>query len=296
MKIPSHSVPLKPVNNASPERSRKVSSGLGRTKKRLSSLTLLTRLFPKLFDDPLTDYSLHGQASDTRSHPERSTVASDGHSTSVRGVVQKPIPVNLGRCRRSSKKIVAAHLTLKLFFISKLGCSEIVSRTSARISFKAYPLELLRSCPRVNRGSWLEPLESASQLKAKSEKIVMPAILCIDDDRNGLALRKLILESKGYVVLAATNGPAGIKLAQRAKVDAVVLDFQMPYMDGEQVARILRHDCPNLPIILLSGSGEVPNSALLTVDEYLQKGCPDLLELLDRALLRLTEGTFPRAA
>ena len=124
----------------------------------------------------------------------------------------------------------------------------------------------------------------------------MPAILCIDDDRNGLALRKLMLELKGYVVLAATNGPAGIELARRAKVDAVVLDFQMPCMDGEEVARILRHDCPNLPIVLLSGSGEVPNSALSMVNEYLQKDSPDLLELLDCTLLRLTERTFQRAA
>ena len=124
----------------------------------------------------------------------------------------------------------------------------------------------------------------------------MPVILCIDDDRNGLALRKLMLESKGYVVHAATNGLAGIKLARRAKVDAVVLDFQMPYMDGEQVARILRHDCPNLPIVLLSGSGEVPNSVLSMVNEHFQKGSPDLLELLDCTLLRLTERTLQRAA
>jgi FixJ family two-component response regulator len=75
-----------------------------------------------------------------------------------------------------------------------------------------------------------------------------------------------------------------------------VLDFQMPHMDGEQVAKLLRRDCPKLPIILLSGSGEVPGSVLSMVSEYLEKDAPDLLEALDRALSRITRRHFRRAA
>jgi len=124
----------------------------------------------------------------------------------------------------------------------------------------------------------------------------MPMVLCIDDDQVGLALRKWMLESKGYRVLTANSGPAGIELARQFNLGAVVLDFQMPYMDGEQVARVLHHDVPKLPIILLSGSGEVPGPVLTMVSEYLQKGSPDLPELLDRALLRITQPAFRRAA
>jgi|SRR5690349_10188484 len=124
----------------------------------------------------------------------------------------------------------------------------------------------------------------------------MPVVLCIDDDLSGLALRKLLLETKGYVVLTATNGQAGIELARRVSLDAVVLDFQMPHMDGEQVARVLRLDRPTLPIILLSGSGEVPDPLLSMVSEYLQKGSPDLLECLDRVLQRFTRPDLGRAA
>lgn len=124
----------------------------------------------------------------------------------------------------------------------------------------------------------------------------MPVVLCIDDDLTGLALRKLLLETKGYVVLTATNGNAGIELSRRADLDAVVLDFQMPHMDGEQVAKVLRRERPALPIILLSGSGEVPDPVLSMVSEYLQKGSPDLLECLDRVLRRFTRSDLGRAA
>lgn len=76
----------------------------------------------------------------------------------------------------------------------------------------------------------------------------MPVVLCIEDDRPGLALRKLLPETKGYLVLTATNDWAGIEPAHRANPDAVVLDFQLPHTDGEQVARVLRHERPGLPI------------------------------------------------
>lgn len=124
----------------------------------------------------------------------------------------------------------------------------------------------------------------------------MPVVLCIDDDLTGLALRKLLLETKGHVVLTATNGKAGIELARRVSLDAVVLDFQMPQMDGEQVARVLRQERPTLPIILLSGSGEVPAPLLSMVSEYLQKGSADLLDCLDRVLWRFTRSDLGRAA
>lgn len=124
----------------------------------------------------------------------------------------------------------------------------------------------------------------------------MTVVLCIDDDHAGLMLRKWLLESRGYQVITAPSGRAGVALARRFALDAVVLDFQMPHMDGEQVAKLLRRDCPKLPIILLSGSGEVPGSVLSMVSEYLEKDAPDLLEALDRALSRITRRHFRRAA
>ncbi len=114
----------------------------------------------------------------------------------------------------------------------------------------------------------------------------MQIVLCIDDDVMSLALRKLLLETQGYTVLAATGGLAGLEIARRSNLDVVVLDFQMPIMNGEQVARILKHERPSLPIILLTGhvESDIPGALLSTVDSYLQKGSGDLLASLQSVL------------
>jgi len=124
----------------------------------------------------------------------------------------------------------------------------------------------------------------------------MAVVLCIDDDVTGLMLRKLLLETRGYIVLTASNGEDGIQIARKMKPDVLVLDFQMPHMDGGQVARIFREELPAVPIILLSGSGEVPLAVTSMVNEYFQKGSPDLLQALDRALTNLTNHQLGNAA
>jgi len=61
-------------------------------------------------------------------------------------------------------------------------------------------------------------------------------ILCVDDNWSGLISRKMLLESNGYEVLEATGGDEGLKLFLSRSVDAVVIDYQMPGMNGNVVA------------------------------------------------------------
>jgi CheY-like chemotaxis protein len=65
----------------------------------------------------------------------------------------------------------------------------------------------------------------------------MPTILCIDDQPVGLAIRKALLESKGYKAVTAENGPDGIAFARKHQIDAVVLDYRMPGMYGGRRCR-----------------------------------------------------------
>ena len=81
----------------------------------------------------------------------------------------------------------------------------------------------------------------------------MPPILCLDDDANFLEFERSILKTKGYTVVTASDGPTGITLASKDPVDAVVLAFKLPGMDGGQVAEVLFKQQPDLPIVICTG-------------------------------------------
>ena len=95
-------------------------------------------------------------------------------------------------------------------------------------------------------------------------------ILCIDDDNSILRFEKALLERSGYSVLTAASAQEGLMLATTCMCDAVLLDYQMPGMNGGDVASEIRLVRPSLAIILLSGS-EVPAQALALVDAFVPK-------------------------
>jgi CheY-like chemotaxis protein len=98
-------------------------------------------------------------------------------------------------------------------------------------------------------------------------------ILCIDDRQESTTIRKQLLETKGYAVLTANDGPSGIALLRKHPIDAIVLDYQMPRMNGDEVAHVIKQEYPTLPIVLLSGVlYENPERLLYMVDAFVQKG------------------------
>jgi CheY-like chemotaxis protein len=111
-------------------------------------------------------------------------------------------------------------------------------------------------------------------------------VLCVDDEKVGLHVRKLLLERSGYKVLTAMDGHAGLRLFQQNPVEAVVLDFAMPGMHGGEVAARMRALKPDVPIVLLSAYVGLPSEITALVDIYMTKGegAPALLEKLDRLL------------
>ncbi len=104
-------------------------------------------------------------------------------------------------------------------------------------------------------------------------------ILCIDDHWNGLIGRKMLLEQNGYEVLEASGGDEGLKLFRSRNVDAVVLDYQMPGMNGDVVAAKMKHINSQVPIMLLSAYGPLPKSKLRAVDSFLSKSQPPTILL-----------------
>jgi len=95
-------------------------------------------------------------------------------------------------------------------------------------------------------------------------------ILCIDDDPAILSYKKALLERSRYSVITAASAQQGLGLVTMYTFDAVLLDYEMPGMNGCDVAAEMKRVRPELAVILLSGS-EVPTYALAMVDAFIPK-------------------------
>ena len=115
-------------------------------------------------------------------------------------------------------------------------------------------------------------------------------ILLIDDEQKQLRLHEVVLELSGYTVLTASSGRQGLALLSSCTVDEVLLDYEMPEMDGGKVAAEIKKTHPELPILMLSGYELLPKDALQFVNGFVSKrNVPTFLQLAIRELL-------PRAA
>ena len=111
-------------------------------------------------------------------------------------------------------------------------------------------------------------------------------VLCVDDEVVGLRVRKILLERAGYQVLTAPDGQSGLDIFSVQPVEAVVLDYAMPGMDGGEVAMKMRRTKPDVPILLLSAYVGLPDEVSSLVDVYMTKGegAPALLNKLGNLL------------
>jgi response regulator RpfG family c-di-GMP phosphodiesterase len=90
-----------------------------------------------------------------------------------------------------------------------------------------------------------------------SEVTTVATILCVDDEPNILSALRRLFRPKGYKVLVAESGKAGLELLQNEKVDLVISDMRMPEMDGAQFLAQVRAQWPDSIRILLTGYADV---------------------------------------
>lgn len=95
-------------------------------------------------------------------------------------------------------------------------------------------------------------------------------ILCIDDDAAILKYEKALLERSGYTVLTTASPQQGLTLAMMSPLDAVILDYQMPEMNGHEVAAVLKAHRPEILIVMFSAS-EIPEETLKLIDAVVFK-------------------------
>lgn len=119
-------------------------------------------------------------------------------------------------------------------------------------------------------------------------------ILVIDDEPTALDVIRKILVHAGYEVLVAENGQEGVELFRQEPCDLVVTDMVMPVKDGLQTILDLRVDSPDLPIVAISGGGNISKERYLAVAGYLDKvvtvGKPFTVDALTSAVQQLLEG------
>ncbi len=79
-------------------------------------------------------------------------------------------------------------------------------------------------------------------------------ILLIEDNAQNRYLARFLLEQNGYEVIQAETGPAGLALAAKEQPDLILLDIQLPGMDGHAVARALKADpaLKSIPVVAVT--------------------------------------------
>lgn len=80
-------------------------------------------------------------------------------------------------------------------------------------------------------------------------------VLVIDDDAHMRRVLKDFLARSGYRVLEAASGAAAVELAEAAPIDLVILDKEMPGMNGLDVLSLLQERWPSIPIIFVTAFG-----------------------------------------
>jgi CheY-like chemotaxis protein len=87
----------------------------------------------------------------------------------------------------------------------------------------------------------------------KNSSASIPRILLVDDNRDGLLVRRALLEELGYSVQLASSAEEGLELFGASAFDVVITDYRMPGMNGVELIVRIRQADPDARIVLVSG-------------------------------------------
>jgi two-component system response regulator CpxR len=118
-------------------------------------------------------------------------------------------------------------------------------------------------------------------------------ILCVDDNEQSLSIRKVMLETRGYRVIACPTGREALAVFERGGIDLVLSDLVMPDLDGTELIEKVKTLSPGTPAILFSGKIKVYERDT-RADIFLPKGMYAPVELLERIRLLLVRKRGPK--
>ena len=120
-------------------------------------------------------------------------------------------------------------------------------------------------------------------------------ILCVDDNEQALSIRKVMLETRGYRVVACSNGHQALEAFRQGGVDLVLSDLLMPGLDGAALVDRIKDVSPQTPAILFSGKVKAYEKDT-RADVFLPKGMYAPMELLEKIRILLVKKRGPKRA
>src|SRR5262249_7585702 len=111
-------------------------------------------------------------------------------------------------------------------------------------------------------------------------------ILCVDDNEFGVYVNSVILRNEGYDVVSCSDAAKAVAIAKAQEIDLAVLDYQMPVINGAQLAALCKAANPDTRVILYSGWLGIPKRELVLADLFIPKseGVQALLEGIEALL------------
>jgi len=103
----------------------------------------------------------------------------------------------------------------------------------------------------------------------------MKKVLIIEDNENNLYMMRFIITKLGHEVLEARDGGAGVDLAKRERPDLILMDIQLPVLDGYSATRKIREDpaFKEIPIIAVTSYAMVGDK-----EKAMAAGCTAYVE------------------
>ena len=115
-------------------------------------------------------------------------------------------------------------------------------------------------------------------------------VLIVEDSKNYLFIISQKLSEEGFIVTTAEDGEEGLAAAKKDKPDLILLDIEMPKMDGLTVAKKLREENIQIPIIFLTNLSDLNHisEATETASEYIIKSDITAEGIVERVKTRLS--------
>src|SRR5512141_1239788 len=92
----------------------------------------------------------------------------------------------------------------------------------------------------------------------------MPVVLVVDDEANIRRMLGRLLESEGYRVRQAADGPAALASIEQVEPDVLLLDLMLPGQDGLSVLEAVGGRWPALPVVMMSGRATLGDAVRAT--------------------------------